>query len=233
MNEKYLRKIKKCLDLASSSNPHEAAAALQKAKMYMQKYGLSEDDIEFISLGKTQSSEPIPSAMPKYISNLIFKIGQLYQSSGFSHREAGKKQKCYAIFVGSKSNSALAAYTFDVVYRLLKKARREYSSSLDSDRKAWKNRMVKIFCESWVYKVCENLEMDNLPEETSKKHNEFLTKALDTEIHNKRSRKVKEDITLDDILAARAGRDSAEDVSLLTPMEGTETLKITHEGSKY
>jgi len=38
---------------------------------------------------------------------------------------------------------------------------------------------------------------------------------------------------LDDILAARAGRDSAEDVSLLTPMEGTETLKITHEGSKY
>ena len=45
-HEKIIDKIKKCLALSNSDNPHEAAAGLRQAQKLMQMHGLNELDIE-------------------------------------------------------------------------------------------------------------------------------------------------------------------------------------------
>ncbi len=67
---KALKKIAKCLELSNSSNINEAAQAIKMAQRLMHKYGLDEDDINFIRLGKTISQ----SLLPTVISNSILKI---------------------------------------------------------------------------------------------------------------------------------------------------------------
>ena len=43
--EKIIDKIKKCLALAKSDNPHEAATALRQAQKLMEQHNLTEQDI--------------------------------------------------------------------------------------------------------------------------------------------------------------------------------------------
>lgn len=42
---KALDKIKKCLRLATSANPNEAAAAMRQAQALMRKHGIGQDDV--------------------------------------------------------------------------------------------------------------------------------------------------------------------------------------------
>lgn len=71
ISDKYMSRIKKCLELSSSSNAYEAAVALKRAKKLMKKYGLSDDDITLLTVGKTESNTVVPEALPVYLSQLI------------------------------------------------------------------------------------------------------------------------------------------------------------------
>ena len=55
-NEKVLEKIKKCLRLAKSSNPHEAAAAMRQAQKLMEKYNLTERDVDLTDVEMSEHS---------------------------------------------------------------------------------------------------------------------------------------------------------------------------------
>lgn len=46
MNNRVLEKIKKCLRLATSDNPAEAAAGLRQAQKLMAMHGLTQSDLE-------------------------------------------------------------------------------------------------------------------------------------------------------------------------------------------
>lgn len=59
--QKALKKIAKCLELGNSANVNEAANAIKMAHRLMLKYGLDKDDIEFIKMGKTQSTHLLPT----------------------------------------------------------------------------------------------------------------------------------------------------------------------------
>ena len=43
--EKRISRLKKCLALSASPEPHEAAAALRQARALMDKHGISADDV--------------------------------------------------------------------------------------------------------------------------------------------------------------------------------------------
>ena len=51
--DKAIDKIKKCLALASSSNPHEAASAMRQAQKLMAEHGLSGIDVELADVSET------------------------------------------------------------------------------------------------------------------------------------------------------------------------------------
>ena len=43
---RILARIRACLALASSPEPHEAAAALRQAQAWMRRYGLTREEVE-------------------------------------------------------------------------------------------------------------------------------------------------------------------------------------------
>ena len=72
-SEKYLAKIKKLLNLARrSSNPHEAATALNQAQALMHKHKLSQTDIDLMDI-TSKASKGAPShaqSIPRYMALL-------------------------------------------------------------------------------------------------------------------------------------------------------------------
>ncbi|MGF1807066.1 DUF2786 domain-containing protein, partial [Aliivibrio sifiae] len=69
--QKALKKIAKCLELGNSANVNEAAQAIRMAHRLMLKYGLEKDDIEFIKMGKTQSTHLLPANVGSNILKII------------------------------------------------------------------------------------------------------------------------------------------------------------------
>lgn len=65
------KKIAKCLELGNSANVNEAAQAIRMAHRLMLKYGLEKDDIEFIKMGKTQSTHLLPANVGSNILKII------------------------------------------------------------------------------------------------------------------------------------------------------------------
>lgn len=81
INEKIIEKIKKLLELASSSNEHEAALAMEQARKMMAKYSLDHADIldqeqiwnsiESVSYTNPNFTNPhIVNAMPSIIASI-------------------------------------------------------------------------------------------------------------------------------------------------------------------
>ncbi len=54
--DKALAKIKKCLALGRSTNPHEAAAAMRQAQKLMAEHGLNDTDVKLIPLHTSHPS---------------------------------------------------------------------------------------------------------------------------------------------------------------------------------
>ena len=55
IDPKILAKIKKCLALAGSDNPNEAATALRQAHALMEKHGLGVHDVAMSDMGQAES----------------------------------------------------------------------------------------------------------------------------------------------------------------------------------
>jgi len=58
-DEKILGKIKKCLALATSSEPHEAAAAMRQAQKLMELHGIGQIDVKRSDIGEVQVSSKV------------------------------------------------------------------------------------------------------------------------------------------------------------------------------
>ena len=57
-HEKIIDKIKKCLALSNSDNPHEAAAALRQAQKLMEMHNLTELDISLSDVQECSAKAP-------------------------------------------------------------------------------------------------------------------------------------------------------------------------------
>lgn len=237
MKQEQLNKIQKCLELSKSSNPHEAANALRMATKLMSKYGLSDDDINFVSLGKTMTNETIPKSEDKYITYLMTSIGNIYGVATFTHSgfypEKAKRRASYVLYVGEKAPASLAAYTFDVVYRLMKKARRDYASTLGEYPPSIRKKMTKVFANHWIATVVDSIDIEAISEEKEKLYTKYLEEMNKSKVgegkkfRNSRSK----GYSLEERLAGRAGQEAAADVNIMTPMDGTETAKLSHEAA--
>lgn len=126
-----LIKIKKCLALATSNNPHEAAAAMRQAQKLMQRFDISDADV-----GITDVSECATKARNVEAVNWEVSLAHLV-AKAFSCQVHGKVCHSYTenlrkrrdrryVFVGVGAASEVAAYTFDVLSRQCAKDRRQH-----------------------------------------------------------------------------------------------------------
>lgn len=221
MNPKHLEKIKKCFDLSKSSNPNEAANALAMARKLMRKYGLSDEDIEFIEMGETTSKSRIQVKPTAYVNFLFSNIADVFQVMPMLlQTDLG----AFPQFIGRKESATMAAYAFDVLYRQLMNARKLYLSTL-SPRMLKKNKTVRAdrYCEGWAVSVIGNLKPEGLPKEEETRiksyiDNRFKGETMDVAKVNRRS----------------GGRDSdfysgvtdGRNVQVNTPVHGTEQARL-------
>jgi len=198
--EWVLAKVRKCLALSTSSNEHEAAAALRQAKRLLEKYGLSTRDADFFAL-RNHQVETEHRRKPKWVTDLGFTVATAFGCSVFSGY--GR-----LIFVGEDAAAEIAGYSFDVLYRKLTCAKANYLTEIRPQLELGRGQVAKLgraFCEGWVIGVDQVVEAFAKPLSTEqhRRHSEFLSQAVQTPIKmGKERRSAVEQTTF---AAARAG----------------------------
>ncbi len=240
IDPKTLSKIKKCLALSSSDNPHEAAAAMRQAKALMEKHGVSANHITMSEIGEATAksatmSRDKPANWEMCLAGMIGKtfgckmmVSRSLYKSGHGHVNEGQY-----VFVGLKQQAEIASYTASVLIRKCKKARSNFIaenmrglSALGGGMKKKTTRMGDAFAEGWVAAISKLVtEFANPPE-----IDDAITQRIDAESSGKeaQARTVKRsEIGEHEILAARAGIQAAAGESLHRPMsKNSDVLMI-------
>lgn len=153
MNDKILKKIKKCLRLAKSSNENEAAAAMRQAQKLMRihaiEYGyvVAAEGVE--SHNVSAGSNKKPSAHVGMLAHMVcraFGVEVIWNTTQrFAQRESRLE------FYGIDSAPEVAGYAFDVLFRQLKRDRSLYMATLNKRlKRATKTRRGDLYAQAWV-----------------------------------------------------------------------------------
>jgi len=164
MNTKILDKIKKLLRLSKSSEPHEAALALQRAMELMQAHNISEQDIA-ISEVKEAGSQPTGGVRANVITHRLASLiahlfsCDLYYTGYFGGSIYNHRPKTIAKFVGLDPNAEIAAYCFDVMELKLRKARNAYLKTIPKQTKKYnKTKRAHAFCLGWLIPIAGKVQ---------------------------------------------------------------------------
>lgn len=185
-NEKYIEKIKKLLALAKSTNPHEAAIAMNQAIKLMAKHNISNNDVRLSEIEEhiTKSAPSNANKPPKYFLMLIKLISLAFGCHACLTVVDNKRK---VSFYGFRELPQLAAYAFDVLSTQLVKARKLFLSQQNGNcKKITKINRADAFCVGWVsgvYQLVEDFAMtdeeQNLLSEYLQTLNTSLVKARD------------------------------------------------------
>lgn len=188
MNKKtVIEKIKKCLALSKSANQHEAAAALRQAYILMEKYNIDADDAELLGIQEALilgSGSRKPTIFEAQLAQAIARMMDcqllLSQDIKFDHQNFSFKKINQWKFIGFDPAPEIATYAFDVLYRQLKKARKQF---IDTSLKrvkiiANKTKRADLFCEGWVAEAVKQVgnikphkaKIDQIDSYIAKKH---------------------------------------------------------------
>ena len=153
--DQALAKIKKCLALANSGNPHEAAAGLRQAQKLMAEHDLGELDVELaqVSEGKTAVRSSPKNLWEALLTNLVadsFGCVHLYRQV-FSWDSTSKFQN---VFIGVGAAPEVAKYAYEVLSRQLVKDRSAHIKKQPSRCKSLtKTARGDEFARGWIYGV--------------------------------------------------------------------------------
>ncbi len=152
--ETAIRKVRACLRLSKSANPHEAARAMRQAQALMREHGLSEHDVE---------TDPIESATTRtrHQSRNV-PVHVLMLANVIAHAmtcEALFGDERDVVFFGQGANPQIAGFTFDVLRRQME---RQASAHVSRVRKASVRReRTAAFGIGWVQAILE--AYDSMP----------------------------------------------------------------------
>lgn len=226
INPRAIDKIKKCLALSQSDNPHEAAAALRQAKAMMEKYGVSDAAITRSDIGESTTKTKSRRSIPRWEVALITMVG-----SAFGCKTMYQAWQGQYTFVGIKDKAELAAYTATVLLRRANTARKNYLDQITSQyrlTRGEKTKMADAFCLGWVHTINKTVSAFANPPEVE----EVIAQHVADETQG-RATKTRDTIgkKLDGIaaFAARAGAAAASGESIHRPMgEASKAPALAH-----
>jgi len=125
--DQALSKIKKCLALAKSQNPNEAAIAMRQAQRLMVEHAVSPEDVALSDVATARCSTRTNS-QPRWEVRLATMIAEAFgcdliwtrncELLGFRYIT-----RCEVVFIGVGSAAQIAGYAWDVLSRQCAKAR--------------------------------------------------------------------------------------------------------------
>ncbi|OXI36749.1 DUF2786 domain-containing protein [Burkholderia aenigmatica] len=156
-----IEKIRKCLALSKSSEPHEAAAALRQAQKLMEQFGIEHPELLAAGASEEWSKSAAARRPVRYEVALAGVVADVYGCELMFIRRLN--DACTDIvggymFIGVSPAPEVAKYTFDVFARQLRVARRDYIQA-KLRRCGPKNKTARAdeFCEGWVCAIREQM----------------------------------------------------------------------------
>lgn len=152
MSNKAIDKIKKLLRLAKSSNPHEAALALERAQKLMNEHNIRMDAPELHGVNdETITSKLRAQTPPAHIAGLFQLVTSAFGCDGYFQPTFMNME---VVFIGHDHRPKIAGYAFTVLERQLSIARKDFVASLSKRMKrANKTARADQFCEGWIVGV--------------------------------------------------------------------------------
>jgi len=154
MNDKILQKIKKCLRLAQSSNPNEAAAAMRQAQKLMEIHGVTSDEVQISDVDSYTAATGAGKTPPAYLAMLANMVASAFGAETIykagpdflSYRWVGRFE-----FYGVNGAGEISGYAFEVLARQLKKHRADYLATLNKRlKRTTKVRRGDLYAEAWI-----------------------------------------------------------------------------------
>lgn len=149
-----LRKIQKCLNLSKSSEPHEAARAMQQAQKLMEQFNVEHPELLAVGVQEGTSPSRATKTPPSYEVRLArvvadsFRCKMLFAPGSTSARVGGSY-----CFIGVGTAAEVAGYTFTVLARKLTMARVQYTKNKLGKYRKNKVAAADEFCVGWVRAV--------------------------------------------------------------------------------
>ncbi|MGF1824367.1 DUF2786 domain-containing protein [Vibrio splendidus] len=221
--KKALKKIAKCLELGNSANVNEAANAIKMAHNLMLKYGLEKDDIEFIKMGKTQSSHLLPANISSTLLRIIRGINTKFGVEAVLLNHKGLKR---VEFIGEADRAIFAAFAFDIIYRELNEHTGQFRNSFAGSGTGTLEvtRRVNSYVSGWVEGALEKLPIITPDDESNNKINNYIDKEfenIDRETFKQQLREAMKNLTADYEVGLKKGRK----LSVNRPVGGTQAAK--------
>lgn len=142
-----LDKIKKCLALAAGASEHEAAAALGRARELMDLYGVDEAEVALLDVGERVADGGGSQRPPQWELILVTSIVRAIPTKVILGEDGWT-------FVGLTPAPEIAAYSWAVLHRQIKRARAGYiASALKRCSLKRKRARADVFCEGWATAV--------------------------------------------------------------------------------
>lgn len=157
--EKIIDKIKKCLALSKSSNPHEAANALRQAQKLMEMHNIDALDISMADVheNKVKASNVSIVDWESELSAIVANAFGCIRYSQHSHIFNGNCKVVkvhHYVFVGVGAAADVAQYAFEVLLRQCVKARKAHIEAQPKNCKpATKTARGDTFASGWVHGV--------------------------------------------------------------------------------
>lgn len=148
---KALDKIKKCLRLATSANPHEAAAAMRQAQALMQQFDIGQADVNMADVLESAAVAGSKKTPAKWEALLANTVSRAYACKVLFAAGIGRWN-----FIGEMAE--VASYTMTVLLRQVRQARRTFTlDKLKRCQPTTKTRRADVFCEAWVQAVYQQV----------------------------------------------------------------------------
>ena len=127
--DELVEKIKKILALAESSNPNEAAVALQRAQKLMEKYKIEASDLDNDCSISEIKVEPVTGLKSRDCTSLL--LGIICKNFGVeAFSFFNKSSLSYVIFVGPKEILASCEYVYVLLARYTLAAQKNYNTTV-------------------------------------------------------------------------------------------------------
>lgn len=154
--EAAIKKIHKCLALASSSEPHEAAAAMRQAQTLMKQFGVEHPELLAAEVSEDWAKSSASKTPTRYEVVLASTVAGAFGCDLVFCRRLDKSgfaiEGGYA-FIGVTPSPEVASYTYAVLRRQLLKARARYVKAALKRYSKNKTSAADLFCEGWIVAV--------------------------------------------------------------------------------
>ncbi|MFA0500641.1 transcriptional regulator, partial [Vibrio sp. 10N.222.46.A1] len=179
--------------------------------------------IEFIKMGKTQSSHLLPANISSTLLRVIRGINTKFGVEAVLLNHKGLKR---VEFIGEADRAIFAAFAFDIIYRELNEHTGQFRNSFAGSGTGTLEvtRRVNSYVSGWVEGALEKLPVITPDDESNNKINNYIDKEfqnIDRETFKQQLREAMKNLTADYEVGLKKGRK----LSVNRPVGGTQAVK--------